>query len=129
MISVPKYCLLHNVTVTTISESYPHAIIQSANLEALSVPSHSQLNQHFLDLPVFIIGIESNINPSDQYYWGEMTNPGLGFYSRHLTEDDVQVISANTRKLIFNNGQVKHELGNDRFKSSHCVMCLIECWY
>ena len=35
-----------------------------------------------------------------------MTNPGLGFYSRHLTEDDVQVISANTRKLIFNNGQV-----------------------
>ena len=36
-----------------------------------------------------------------------MTNPGLGFYSRHLTEDDVQVISANTRKLIFNNGQVR----------------------
>ena len=35
-----------------------------------------------------------------------MTNPGLGFYSRHLTEDDVQVISANTRILIFNNSQV-----------------------
>ena len=43
-----------------------------------------------------------------------MTNPGLGFYSRHLTEDEVQGISANTRKLIFNTGQVKHELVNDR---------------
>ena len=62
MISVPKYCQLHNVKVTTISESYPHDIFQSANLEALSVPSHSQLNQHFLDLPVFLIGIEFNIN-------------------------------------------------------------------
>ena len=30
----------------------------------------------------------------------------LGFYSRHLTEDDVQLITANTRKLIFNNTQV-----------------------
>ena len=40
-----------------------------------------------------------------------MTNPGLGFYSRHLTEDDVQVISANTRKLIFNNGQVMFGFG------------------
>ena len=40
-----------------------------------------------------------------------MTNPGLGFYSRHLTEDDVQVISANTRKLIFNNGQVRLGFG------------------
>ena len=42
---------------------------------------------------------------------GEMTNPGLGFYSRHLTEDDVQVISENTRKLIFNNSQVKLGVG------------------
>ena len=27
----------------------------------------------------------------------------LGFYSRHLTDDDIQLISSNTRKLIFNN--------------------------
>lgn len=42
-----------------------------------------------------------------------MTNPGLGFYSRHLTEDDVQVISANTRKLIFNNSQVTLDVDCD----------------
>ena len=52
--------MLYNVPVTTISESYPHAISQSANLEALSVPSHSQLNQHLLPLSYWvIIGIES----------------------------------------------------------------------
>ena len=65
------------------------------------------------------------LKPGFMRVLGEMPAPGLGFYSRHLTEDDVQVISANTRKLIFNNGQVKHELGNDRFKPFHCVMCLI----
>ena len=60
MISVLKFCMLYNVPVTTISESYPHAISQSANLEALSVPSHSQLNQHLLPLSYWvIIGIES----------------------------------------------------------------------
>ena len=46
------------------------------------------------------------LKPGFMRVLGEMPAPGLGFYSRHLTEDDVQVISANTRKLIFNNGQV-----------------------
>ena len=107
------HTLSSNLLISRLYQSLP--ILNWTSTSLISLSSSSELNPILDTL-------------SDQYYWGEMTNPGLGFYSRHLTEDDVQVISANTRKLIFNNGQVKHELGNDRFKSSHCVMCLIECW-